>query len=168
MWDLDKLLSFSPPAQKSKVVIRDARPEEMAEVIDVWQVALENTEGNSWAGLASWLRTKRQSWIDGFKEELSKGSFRVLIAEIEGKIVGISGLQAPSPKYGEDIGGLATGVCILPQYRRQGIGASLLFESLLALKNSGMRFAAVSTVEGTVASRFLYPKFGGYVKARVK
>ena len=56
---------------------------------------------------------------------------------------------------------LATGPCVLHEYRGRGLGAVLFRTSLGALRDAGLVQAYGMSREKSTAARFLYPKFGG-------
>jgi GNAT superfamily N-acetyltransferase len=56
---------------------------------------------------------------------------------------------------------LATGPCVLHEYRSRGLGTALLGASLGALAKSGLRTARGVARDRTIAARYIYPKFGG-------
>jgi len=56
---------------------------------------------------------------------------------------------------------LVPGPCILMEYRNRGLGTFLLSSALHHLRDAGMNRAFARTREGSLAARFLYPKFGG-------
>lgn len=56
---------------------------------------------------------------------------------------------------------LATGPCILIEYRSRGFGSRLLRESLAFLKEQGLETACGITPADSVAARYVYPKCNG-------
>ena len=56
---------------------------------------------------------------------------------------------------------LLTGPCILHEYRSRGLGSALLHQSLVRLREEGLRRVTASARVNSVAARFIYPKFGG-------
>ena len=56
---------------------------------------------------------------------------------------------------------LATGPCVLQEYRGRGLGTVLFRTSLAALREAGLSRAYGMSREKSTAARFLYPKFGG-------
>jgi len=56
---------------------------------------------------------------------------------------------------------LVSGPSVLMEYRNRGIGSRLLHESLLALRDRGLSSVSGFTKPNSVASRHVYPKFGG-------
>jgi hypothetical protein len=55
---------------------------------------------------------------------------------------------------------LVSGPVISLEYRNRGLGTALLYESLCALKDSGLEVAHGMTKQNLPAARFVYPKFG--------
>lgn len=78
-----------------------------------------------------------------------------LVARCGGKIVAVSGVAAEH-WTGQN---LLTGICVLPEHQRKGLGRHLLGLSLLRLKGMGLRQAQVYTEAGSLADRKIYPLF---------
>ena len=55
---------------------------------------------------------------------------------------------------------LLSGPCVLPEYCNRGLGSALLHESLVQLAHAGLVEAHAVSKENTLASRFVYSKFG--------
>lgn len=55
---------------------------------------------------------------------------------------------------------LLSGPCVLPEYCNRGLGSALLHESLVQLAHAGLDGAHGVSKENTLASRFVYSKFG--------
>lgn len=55
---------------------------------------------------------------------------------------------------------LHSGPCVLPEYCNRGLGSALLHESLVQLAHAGLPRAHGISKENTLASRFVYSKFG--------
>ena len=55
---------------------------------------------------------------------------------------------------------LLSGPCVLAEYCNRGLGSALLHESLVQLAHAGLAQAHGVSKENTLASRFVYPKFG--------
>ncbi len=62
---------------------------------------------------------------------------------------------------------LLTGVCVRPEFQRQGLGTFLLGYSLRRLRGMGLATARVYTETGSLADRKIYPLFGGRREAGV-
>jgi GNAT superfamily N-acetyltransferase len=56
---------------------------------------------------------------------------------------------------------LVSGPCVLMEYRNRGIGSRLLHASLAALAEAGVTNPNGITRDKTVASKYVFPKFGG-------
>lgn len=78
-----------------------------------------------------------------------------LVARRGGNIVAASGVAA---EHWTDQN-LLTGICVLPEHQRKGLGRHLLGLSLLRLKRMGVRQAQVYTEAGSLAERKIYPLF---------
>jgi ribosomal protein S18 acetylase RimI-like enzyme len=90
------------------------------------------------------------------KTTLGADNADYIVARKEGKIVAAS---AVADKHWTDQN-LLTGICVLPEHQRKGVGRHLLGLSLLRLKEMGLRRAQVYTESGTLADRKIYTFFG--------
>lgn len=91
------------------------------------------------------------------KDRLADGTAEFLVLRHGSRIIAASAL-IDDPAADTQ---LASGVCVMDEYRNRGLGAFLLYESLTKLKASGLKSAAVVTRVGVTAERYLYGKFGG-------
>jgi hypothetical protein len=55
---------------------------------------------------------------------------------------------------------LLSGPCVLPEYRSRGLASILLAETLHQLQQARIPVARAFCLDGTTASKFVYPKFG--------
>lgn len=78
-----------------------------------------------------------------------------IVARKGGKIVAASGV---AEQHWTDQN-LLTGVCVLPEHQRKGVGRHLLGLSLVRLKQIGLHRAQVYTESGTLADRKIYALF---------
>ena len=72
------------------------------------------------------------------------------------RIVAASALSAEV----ESESNLLSGPCVLPEYCNRGLGSALLHESLVQLAHAGLPRAHGVSKDHTLASRFVYSKFG--------
>ena len=63
---------------------------------------------------------------------------------------------------------LLTGICVLPEHQRKGLGRYLLGLSLLRLKEMGVQKAQVYTESGSLADKKIYPIFGSHREEGVR
>ena len=94
--------------------------------------------------------------IERIKATLGSENADYLVARRDREIVAASGVAA---EHWTDQN-LLTGVCVLPEHQRKGVGRYLLGLSLLRLKRMGLRRAQVYTESGSLADRKIYPLFG--------
>jgi ribosomal protein S18 acetylase RimI-like enzyme len=98
----------------------------------------------------------RERMTDRIKMTFARGDADYLLARRGGEIVAASGV-AQEHWSGQN---LLTGVCVLPEHQRKGLGRHLLGLSLLRLRQMGLREARVYTESGSLADRNIYPLFG--------
>lgn len=79
-----------------------------------------------------------------------------LVARRGKKFVAVSGI---AKEHWTDQN-LLTGICVLPEHQRKGLGRYLLGLSLLRLKQMGLRKAQVYTESGSLADKKIYSLYG--------
>ena len=82
----------------------------------------------------------------------------MLVAEEQEVIIGVNGIISET-NSGQ--GRFFTGIVVLPNYRKRGIGSLLLHKTLWDLNKEGLRCAEVETIQGIPAAKYLCPKYGG-------
>jgi N-acetylglutamate synthase-like GNAT family acetyltransferase len=134
----------------------EIRPGQPNEKDKIWAAVERSYQAEQGWGviLATRLKEVREIIFKG----LDEGFLEVLVLEDGKRIVGASGLiaDASGPRQ------LATGVCILEEYRCRGFGAALLYQSLKHLADKKLEHAAVVTRSNVTAYRYLYPKFNSH------
>ena len=98
----------------------------------------------------------RERMTDRIETTFGREDADYLVARRGGEMVAASGVA--KEHWTEQ--NLLTGVCVLPEHRRKGLGRHLLGLSLLRLRRMGLREARVYTESGSLADRTLYPLFG--------
>ena len=106
-----------------------------------------------WLPTLAAIEQRMRARID---ETISSSSSIYLLVEYRGSVVAVSGI-AESHATDQN---LLTRICVLPDYQRRGVGRALLLESLLWLRERGLRTAQVYTRQGSLADRKMYPLFG--------
>lgn len=89
------------------------------------------------------------------KTTLGSDNADYIVARRRGRVVAASGV---AKKHWTDQN-LLTGICVLPEHQRKGIGTHLLGLSLLRLKQMGLCRAQVYTEADTLADRKIYRLF---------
>jgi hypothetical protein len=144
-WDLAKL--------GPNMEIRPGQPNEKDKI---WAAVERSYQAEQGWGvmLPSRLKEVREIIYKG----LDEGFLEVLVLEDGRRIVGANGLitDPVGPRQ------LATGVCILEEYRCRGFGAALLYQSLKLLAEKKLEHAAVVTRSNVAAHKYLYPKFNSH------
>jgi ribosomal protein S18 acetylase RimI-like enzyme len=98
----------------------------------------------------------RERMIGRISTTLGAENSDYLVARSGPEIVAASGV-AKEHWTGQN---LLTGVCVLPEHQRKGIGRYLLGLSLIRLKQMGLRRAQVYTESGSMADAKIYRLFG--------
>ena len=98
----------------------------------------------------------RERMAERITSTLGRAGSEYIAAEFRGSLVAISGV-AKSHWTDQN---LLTGVCVLPEHQRRGLGSYLLGLSLSWLSGMGLLQARVYTQAGSVADCKIYPLFG--------
>lgn len=137
-------------------------PEELARL-----KAVREAEGFKFAEasvgtLNSMLRLFAPGWTHRFRRQLLEtmdfSKFRVI--EYEGEAIGCTVFGDPY-SFDERFGPFG----VLEKYRGRGLGKLLLAETLLAMKNAGLKFAAAKSTPMTGPAAASYDKAGFYTTA---
>ena len=149
-------LRIRRPKTSDQVQVRYAKENEFPAIAELWHNGLSSEDGTPWADyLRRWTPNGAAKWFLDSRKRLGA---RMIVAEKDEKIVGLSGLLLEK-KSG--IGRMFTGIVVASEQRRCGIGSILLYRTLLESKREGLRHVEVETLEGITASKHLYHKFGG-------
>jgi predicted N-acetyltransferase YhbS len=153
-WDLTR---FSPahPAVDSRYNIRQSTAEDEKAVRTVVLSAF--TLDSNWAFMMKELRIQLEATLDQlFGEKEPEGGRPVCLVITHGsRIIGASVLTLRRDAENH----LLTGPCILMEYHSRGLGTALLAESLLMLRDSGVKTAHGMTMQNAPTGQFVYPKF---------
>ena len=151
VWDLagTKLPAITAPRQFRLSLVKAAERRQLQEVIEKsfaldpgWNAALHMIDAQVKISIAAAFNSESASWL-----ALQHG------ARIVGGTLLMTDPDSPTQ--------LVPGPCILVEYRNRGLGTFLLSSALHHLRDAGMNRAFARTREGSLAARFLYPKFGG-------
>lgn len=146
------------PSKISPIVVRPATPEQERDVIDV---LAKSTSLDSSLGDAARIL---QHYFTELAPRLWKNKERRSLAAFHGeRVIGASVylVGAEEPFH------LASGPCVMSEYRSRGIGEMLLHSTLYDLRQCGLESASGVCREHSVLAKYLYPKFGG-VSERVE
>ena len=103
-------------------------------------------DGKDWA----W-RKKRH--ID---EDVAAGPAGIFVAEAKGSVVGYITTRVDH----ETKIGWIPNIAVLPAHRKSGIGRALIEAAIVHLRDEGMTFARIETLETNAAGQSLYPACG--------
>jgi ribosomal protein S18 acetylase RimI-like enzyme len=106
-----------------------------------------------WQRQLSAIRMRMEQRLD---ETLGEPDNAYLVVRRRDRIVAVSGVAR---KHWTDQN-LLTGICVLPDHQRQGIGRALLLASLYTIKSFGCATARVYTETNSLADQKIYPLFG--------
>ena len=148
---------------REKVTLRTANQHDAQRVGDIavaaWQRIFDSFKGlvgeeifqEHWS---NWQERKRKEVVG----HLERSPETMLIAEVEGKVVGFLTYRLDNVKVIGEIGNNA----VAPEYQNHGIGTKLCQEALEIFKAAGMTTATVSTGldEGHAPARKMYEKVG--------
>jgi ADP-ribose pyrophosphatase YjhB (NUDIX family)/GNAT superfamily N-acetyltransferase len=127
-------------------VIREARPEDEAQVLDLLPLIPANQDLTP---------AEREAAAQRFRESLS---IDVLVAEVDGKVVGFLVLAFVPALTG--LRALIDDQAVAPDYRRQGLGAALVESAIQRASRRGATHLLVDTSRGDAAAREFYEACG--------
>ncbi|SDA95640.1 GNAT family N-acetyltransferase [Sinorhizobium sp. NFACC03] len=144
-----------------KVTIRHASPADADAIahfhVRVWrQTYRDLAPPEIYAALDENLR--RNTWRE--KLAVADPDQIVLLAELEGRPVGIGAAGAPSDAIFGDLGEIKN-LCVDPDVKRQGIGRLLLSRLALHLRERGFPGVGLSVVDGNEPAIAFYDAIGG-------
>jgi predicted N-acetyltransferase YhbS len=153
-WDLTRLApAYS--AIDSRYNIRQSTADDEKAVRTVVLSAF--TLDSNWAFMMNGLRSQLESALDHlFQEKEPEGGRPVCLVITHGsRIIGVSVLTLRRDADNH----LLTGPCVLMEYHNRGLGTALLAESLVVLRDSGVKTAYGMTVQNAPTGQFVYSKF---------
>ncbi|MEW6457321.1 MAG: GNAT family N-acetyltransferase [Acidobacteriota bacterium] len=156
-WNLNDLqVDIKPPEQYK---FRSASVDELDKVLEV--VLAAYSSDLIWLPLMEGIR-KRMT--DRIHSTIGKPDVDYIIAEFGDQIVAVSGI-AKSHWTSQN---LLTGICVLPEHQRKGLGKYLLGLSLMRLKEMDLQQACVYTEAKSLADRKIYSLYGSSREENVK
>jgi phosphinothricin acetyltransferase len=132
--------------------IRDATPEDFARINEIYNWTIVDNHVSF--DLEPWDLVRRREWWDSRPDDLD-----VLVAEWEGKVVGVaySSYYRPKPAYRSSA---ETTVVLDTAYLRRGIGAALLGSLIARLRERGFHRAIAIIALPNDASIALHHRLG--------
>jgi len=100
----------------------------------------------------NWRERKRES-ID---YDLRHNPQHALVAEADGEVIGFVALRI----YPDQLMGHIANLAVAREWQGQGAGKMLLNGALAHLRECGMRYARIETLEQNFKAQKLYPAFG--------
>jgi N-acetylglutamate synthase-like GNAT family acetyltransferase len=151
IWNLDHIDNFIPPKLPGLYHFRIADTESPSEIIDTILTAYYTDP--VWSKIINEIKPRMK---DRINSTYNQPHAAYLLIKLWDEIIGVSGISRQH-YTGQN---LLTGICIKPEHQRKGLGKFLLFQSLTALKATGLKTATVFTEEGSVADKKIYLLFG--------
>ncbi|MGC3991709.1 MAG: GNAT family N-acetyltransferase [Chthoniobacteraceae bacterium] len=148
-WDLSKLPAEKNPLD-ARYRIRVATKEE--------EPVVRNVIHSAFALDMNWndsLRAIRLSFDQQLDEAFAANPSFCLVVTHGVRIIAASVVLASREADSQ----LVSGPCVLSEYRNRGIGTSLLYASLSALREAGFNSAHAVTKANVPVARFVYTKF---------
>ena len=140
----------TPPAPEG-FSFRDAAADEATRVTEI--AILAYASDPTWQEMMPGIRIRMTGRI---AQNLGQAGSRFVVAVApSGELAGCSGVVVDHPS-GQNF---LTGICVLPEYQRRGVGRRLLWESLSRLHELGVPHPLVYTELGSIADSFIYPLF---------
>jgi GNAT superfamily N-acetyltransferase len=148
-WTLDRL--GSAPEAISGYSVRLGSRSELDAITDL--VLLAYRSDPIWAEQYTAVRARLRERIG---TTLGAPDASYVVADTGAAVLGVSGVA----RWHRTRQHLLTGPCVGQAHRGRGVGTRLLWASLLELQRMGVTRAHVYTAAGSLADRYVYPKFG--------
>ena len=135
-------------------VIRDARTEDLPEILSIHNSAIAETTA-IWDTEPATL-AQRQTWL----HERSAAGYPVLVADLAGEVAGYASYAQWRPKSGYRFT-VENSVYVADRFHRRGVATALLTELLARAERAGTVHAMIAAIEsGNATSIALHAKFG--------
>ncbi len=147
---------------KSDFIIRDVRIRDSEGIINLYYSYYEELGANPSLGLVLYRRKpdfrQESEWFKAAYKQIGLGNSIALVAEADGKIVGLCDVVRIKPGTSADHVG-QIGIAIKKEYRSRGIGRALMSE---AIKRSKGKFEQLilNVFENNRTALSLYKKLG--------
>ncbi|MHB1829947.1 MAG: GNAT family N-acetyltransferase [Candidatus Micrarchaeaceae archaeon] len=147
---------------KYNFMIRDIRTQDSEEIINLYYSYYEELNENPGLGLVLYRRKpdfKQESeWFEAAYKQIGRGNSIALVAEADGKAVGLCDVIRIKPGTSADHVG-QIGIAVKKEYRSHGIGRALMSE---AIRRSKGKFEQLilNVFENNKAAINLYKKLG--------
>lgn len=147
----------------SSVVIRDAEVKDAENIINAI-----NSVGAEKVYILTEIFAHDADWERNFIQEhvKEKKDFLLVVAEVEGNIVGTSSIHPGSSPKDRHVGGL--GISIVKEWRGLGIGTAMMTYMINWAKNYGLEKLYLSVFSTNQRAINLYKKFNFQVEGKRK
>lgn len=148
-WDLTnlRLTCVRPPGYDVRPATPAERPLTLQLILDAY------ASDPVWTPMMEGIIRRMTERVE---ESFGRPDAAYLIAACSGIPIGVSGVAT---HHWTDQH-LLTGICVVPQHQRRGVGRYLLAESLSWLRAQGLAHVQVYTEQGSVAHQKVYHLFG--------
>jgi len=146
------------------VNVRVLRRRDFADLVNNYYSIYDEVKRNPWVGIDLFsekpsLKDERKWFRDTLKQIAAKTEL-VLVAEVNGKVVGITDVRNKTPQQEQRHVGVV-GILVLEGYRSMGVGTALLTELIKKAKTEGKYETLVLSVFGNNKhAQSLYRKMG--------
>jgi ribosomal protein S18 acetylase RimI-like enzyme len=150
--------------RKTKIKVMELRRRDFDEVVGNYYNAYDEVKRNPWLGINLFsekpsIKDERK-WFKDTVERTRKGDGFALVAEVDGKVVGISDVRNKTLQQEQRHVGVV-GIYVLEGYRSLGIGSALLSSLIKTAKEQGKYEILMLSVFGNNKhAQNLYRKLG--------
>ena len=150
--------------KNSKVKVRPLRQGDFGEVSANYWAAYEEAKHNPWLGIYLFSEKPsvedEQRWLSETLEMANLGSGFALVAELDGKVVGLADVRAKNTQQEQQHIGVV-GVYVVEGCRSMGVGTALLNAVIDAAKKQGKyEMLILSAFGNNQAAMKIYRKIG--------
>lgn len=151
-------------SRKNVIMVRELRRRDFNEAVSNYYGIYDEVKRNSWVGIVLFdekpsMKEERKWFRDTFKR-IRAGTGFTLVAEVDGKVVGITDVQDKMPQLEQRHIGYV-GIMVIEGYRSMGVGTALLTALIEKAKAQGRyELLVLSLLANNKHAYNLYRKMG--------
>ena len=156
------LVEIAPVSSNPTLLIRKARPTDFDDIVETWSSFFPEAEADPSFGLSLYRESpsmeEEQKWFAATLQAIKDGNLVMVVAEVDGHVVGWCDVRRVAPKTPNDHRG-SLGVCVRKDFRGRGIGRALLAAAMEECRKKFESLELTVLTNNEVAIR-LYTEFG--------
>lgn len=141
-------------------VVRSPKPHEMDQLTKLWAAFLQDSSATDLEFVPDSQSLSR--WQDHVRKRLEDDPRQVLVAKVEGKVVGylLYSTKVDIPLTRRYDYAMISDLYVSPEYRRRGIAGELIETCLRQLRDAGATHVRLQVLARNEAATSLYRRYG--------